>query len=112
MKKRELINLGLPAGDAIPAAFAVCAEHRPTRDEARTAIARILADPAASADDPVWGPVARALMTPAGMPLRAQPAPLARSLTYTVPSVVNPSPGVPVSFASAIVGAAGATVSR
>ncbi len=77
MKKRELINLGLPAGDAIPAAFAVCAEHRPTRDEARTAIARILADPAASADDPVWGPVARALMTPAGMPLRAQPAPLA-----------------------------------
>lgn len=76
MKKRELLNLGLPAGDAIPAAFEVCAEHRPSRDEARAAITRILADPAANADDPIWGSVARALMTPAGRPLRSEPAPL------------------------------------
>lgn len=76
MRKRELINLGLPQGEAMRAAVQVCAEHRPGRDEGREAIRRVLADPAAAVDDPVWGPVAAALMGSDAMALRATPAPL------------------------------------
>lgn len=76
MKKRELINLGLPQGDALRAAVQACIAHRPGRDQAKAAIERVLQDPAAAADDPVWGPVARALLEPGAGALRPTPAPL------------------------------------
>ncbi len=75
MKKRELANLGL-RGEAISAAVAVCAAHRPLRDEARAAVAAVLADPAAMRDDPVWGGVARAVIGSPPALLRDEPAPL------------------------------------
>lgn len=76
MKKRELINLGVPEGEAVRAAVEVCMAHRPDRDEARAAVRRVLADPEGAKDDPVWGPFAQALLGPDVVLLRRAPAPL------------------------------------
>ena len=75
MKKRELANLGL-RGDAISAAVAVCAAHRPGCDDARAAIASIVADAESMKGDPVWGPVAMAVIGSPPMKLRDERAPL------------------------------------
>lgn len=75
MKNRELFNLGLPPA-AVPAAIDVFASLKPGRDAARAAISKILADPDAMSQDPVWGPVARAIIEAPPPVLRAVPAPL------------------------------------
>tara|TARA_R110000782_G_scaffold259836_5_gene350623 strand:- start:1803 stop:3233 length:1431 start_codon:yes stop_codon:yes gene_type:complete len=76
VKKRELINLGLPQGDALRAAVEACAAHRPERDAAREGIRRVLENPQAASEDPIWGGVARALLGPGAAALRRTPAPL------------------------------------
>ncbi|MCC5823436.1 MAG: RtcB family protein [Phycisphaerales bacterium] len=76
MKKRELINLGLTQDAALRAAVGVFKTHRPDRDAAREAVRRVLADPGSMADDPVWGPVAEAVIGAPPAVLRDEPAPL------------------------------------
>lgn len=75
MKKRELSNLGL-LPEAVQAAIAVFAEQRPGRDAARAAISKLVEDPEAMTGDPVWGPVARAMIAAPPPVLRTVPAPL------------------------------------
>jgi tRNA-splicing ligase RtcB len=80
MKKRELLNLGLP-DRAVPAALTACGRAGLGRDALRAALASVLADPASLRDDPLWGDTARAILGEAadGQPLFVPldpPAPL------------------------------------
>ncbi|MFG0307283.1 MAG: RtcB family protein [Phycisphaerales bacterium JB040] len=77
MKKRELTNLGVPRGAAMDACVAILSEHRPKRESAREAIATVLANPESGTEDPVWGPLASALLaSPPVMALRSEPVPM------------------------------------
>jgi tRNA-splicing ligase RtcB len=76
VKKRELINLGMTDDAALRAAVEVFKTHRPGRDDARAAVARLLADPDSMTADPVWGAVAEAVKGAPPAVLRGVPAPL------------------------------------
>ncbi|MEM7229920.1 MAG: RtcB family protein [Planctomycetota bacterium] len=79
MKPRELRNLGLPQGDALKAATRACADARLPRDELRTLIRALIADPATFVDHPEFGTVASMMVQSASSPppmvLRETPAP-------------------------------------
>ena len=77
MKTKDLIHLGVPEGEAMQCAHAFIREYSAAgNDGAALAedVFRVVADPAAYFDDPLRGPLARALYRPAYTP-RADLAP-------------------------------------
>ena len=84
MKRRELLNLGIPHGPAILAATEACARAARAgqkREELRASLARAVADPAGFVDDPIYGDLARAIQAQGGP---AAPVTLRDDLTYAV----------------------------
>ena len=82
MKARELTNLGIPSGEAMKAALAAIAPARASGLDVpaiRKRIARLVEDPGAWLEDPVFGDLARALGSQArarsAYRPRAEPAP-------------------------------------
>ena len=68
MKKRELLNLGLPQGAAVTTALAACkaaAEAGHSHAELRAVLTRLIAAPESFLNDPLFGDLARAISDPA-----------------------------------------------
>ncbi|MCB1131339.1 MAG: RtcB family protein, partial [Verrucomicrobiae bacterium] len=77
MNTKDLIHLGVPEGEAMQCAHAFIRGYIAAGNDGGALaedVFRIVADPAAYFDDPLRGPLARALYRPAYMP-RAEPAP-------------------------------------
>lgn len=68
MKKRELLNLGVPQGAAISAALAACraaAQAGTSRAELHDVMVRLIAAPDEFLSDPLFGALAKAISNPA-----------------------------------------------
>ena len=77
MNTKDLIHLGVPEGEAMQCAHAFIRGYIAAGNDGGALaedVFRIVADPAAYFDDPLRGPLARALYRPAYMP-RAELAP-------------------------------------
>jgi len=66
----------IPDGPPIRAALDIFKQHKPDRQTSSDAIQRVLKDPDAMAEDPVWGTLAQTLIEHPTAILRATPAPL------------------------------------
>jgi len=83
MKTRELVNLGVPKGEAVKAAqraiAAVAQDMGMTRQALRAIVRAVVEDPPAFADDELWGDLAgvltKAAAARAGFTPRRSPAP-------------------------------------
>lgn len=112
MKASKILACGVPAGAPLTAAMhclARAAAGGVKRDRVRSALLRVVDDPAAWAGDAVWGELATALLAPRKAPTgfvrRAEPAPYTRwgeDLDATAVAQMEHACELPVAVAGAL----------